>query len=821
MPSGQDTGMIGLRRYLTYWGKAQPYWVWTQTWHPAAYHCLDVAAVAERALGGRPELLVRTARRLCIPWDDFAAGVTWLMALHDLGKFTEAFQWPFPAAYTGRGNPCREMRGGKPHHTHLFQAMARDGQGPLDPETWPMFAGWKKREILGVLRPISGHHGQPPLESVGGVVVDKGVDAADLKDGRRFLSFDARTDIGEYLEDLRRLILPGAWPRLDADGRAVLGLALSGFAVQCDWLGSSKERFPYEPPRLSLKSYWHDVARPRAASAVAEALPPRTPFSASTGLGGVFPGIAASPRPMQAAADALGIPDGPCLVVIEDVTGSGKTEASLVLAHRMANAGKGDGIFLGLPTMATSDAMYTRVTAAASTMYPTGSAPEIVLSHGGSTRKRRASLDARIAPDGPDGSVADYVESWLSSDKRTALIADLGVGTVDQALLAVLPARYQGLRLFGLAGKVLVLDEVHSYDAFMFEEIKALLKFHAFLGGSAIVMSATLSMADRQALAEAFRSGLPREIRPMPGDRVSGDAGMRALGAMSDAYPAIHVVSEAGLRSEAVDAYEGLRRRVSVEIARSWERADSLVAACLDGGGCACVVRSTVDEAIETHDRLAAAGHAPVLLHARFVPADRAAIQDEVLDRFGPDAPWEGRAGGLVVATQVVEQSLDLDFDLLVTDIAPVELIVQRAGRVARHVEARRSLGLPYDVASLVMVSPDPDDVRGPDWLDGVVKGAGIVYPDHGRLWATASAMKRQGGFLVPGDVRAIVEECTLAQGMPGDCSGRPTRRKASGRRWPAWGAWRFSIPGTGMRRPANGPTTPRRRPGSGRCAGR
>jgi CRISPR-associated endonuclease/helicase Cas3 len=765
-------------RYLTYWGKAQPYLVWAQLWHPAAYHCLDVAAVAECLLATRPELLVRLASRLGVPWRDFSDGLVHLMATHDVGKFAESFQCSIPLSQRDPRSICREVKGGKAHHTHLLNAMLKVGQGSLDPCSWALFDGWPRKEILEVLRPISGHHGQPPLETNALVAVSKGVDPEDLKDGLKYLSIAARDDIDEYLRDLQRILPVRPWPAMDAAGRAALSLGLSGFAVLCDWMGSSREWFPYRAPAMSLEKYWTDVARVGAGEAVRLSGVTRTRLSMETGLANVFPRIAASPRPMQAAADTIPLPAGGCLAIIEDVTGSGKTEAAITLAHRMAAEGKGDGIFLGLPTMATSDAMFTRVTQAANGIYPPGSEPDIVLSHGGSTRKRRAVLDVRHDGD-EDGSVGDYIESWLASDKRSALLADFGVGTVDQALLAVLATRYQGLRLYGLAGKVLILDEVHSYDTYMFEEIKALLKFHAFLGGSAVVMSATLSLADRSHLCQAFSDGLRRDaLMTKPSGRAKASPSLSVETPPATAYPAIHIVTNGGLRSCEVAACEDLRRYVEVDLAHSWDAVDARLAACLTGGGCACVVRSTVDEAIETHGRLAAAGWSPTLLHARFMPGDRACIQDEVMLRFGSKAPWEGRAGGLVVATQVIEQSLDVDFDLLVTDVAPIELIVQRAGRVARHVEVRRKRNLPCDRSSLVMVVPDPDDVAGPDWLDGLVAGAAAVYPDHGRLWSAASLMKRQGGFQVPEGVRSLVEECTLAIGVPPQLMRRSKQAK-------------------------------------------
>ena len=213
---------------------------------------------------------------------------------------------------------------------------------------------------------------------------------------------------------------------------------------------------------------------------------------------------------MQEACSAVALRDGPMLAVIEDETGAGKTEAALILAQRMMAAGKGRGLFFALPTMATADAMFLRNRDCIAGMFDRG--PSLTLAHG------RAGLSVgfrdligreRANPDEPGCS------DWLAEDRRRALLADVGVGTIDQALLAVLPTRHSCLRLYGLSSKILIVDEVYEMgDPYLQELLVTLLRIHAAMGGSAILLTATLPLGLRARLVAAFEEGAGRETSP-------------------------------------------------------------------------------------------------------------------------------------------------------------------------------------------------------------------------------------------------------------------------------------------------------------------
>ena len=364
---------------------------------------------------------------------------------------------------------------------------------------------------------------------------------------------------------------------------------------------------------------------------------------------------------MQAWAQTVPLAPGPLLAIIEDTTGSGKTEAALILAHRLMAEGRAHGLFFALPTMATADAMLPVSAPATGACVLPGSRPSLGLAHGQARlHEGFRELDPRDAgtsdeigeeeaePAGPSCA------AWIADDRRKAFLAEIGAGTVDQALLAALPIRHAALRLLGLSRRVLIVDEVHAYHPYMRAELCGLLRFQAALGGSAILLSATLPQAMKRDLAEAFQCG--------------GRASLVAL-----AYPLATLVGAGRMTEHAVAVRAEAVRRLPVRRLETVEQAAEAVRAASATGAAVAWIRNTVDDAILAHAMLRDCGPATLLFHARFALCDRAPLEQEVLRRFGRNSA--GRSG-IVVATQVIEQSLDLDFDLIVTDLAPIDLLI-------------------------------------------------------------------------------------------------------------------------------------------------
>ncbi|MCY3756108.1 MAG: CRISPR-associated helicase Cas3', partial [Acidobacteria bacterium] len=438
---------------------------------------------------------------------------------------------------------------------------------------------------------------------------------------------------------------------------------------------------------------------------------------------------------MQAAVKEIGLPDGPVLALIEDATGSGKTEAALILASRMMAAGKGNGFFFALPTMATSNAMLGRLEAVAPRMFD--GRPSLALTHG------RAGMNELfrqiLGRDGSDPGAGPSCGSWLANDRRRILLADVGVGTIDQALMAVLPTRFNTLRLRALSGHILIVDEAHEFDPYMEAQLQRLLQFHAMLGGSAIVMTATLPLGMRAGYAKAFQRGLglrrPREVE-------------------GRAYPMLNVIGRS-IDSVEPDPVPATCRDLAVQRLGDEEAAARLLQAGSQEGMACVWIRNSVSGAIASAMVLREAGLQVDLLHARFTVADRLKQEAAVQRCFGRDGA--GRTGRVLVATQVVEASLDLDFDLMVTDLAPIGSLVQRAGRLWRHMDLRPAAKRPVAAPLLHVLSPDPDRVDGAHWLKRVLGSGALVYPLDVQ-WRTAAALFDQGVIRAPGGLRDLIE---------------------------------------------------------------
>ena len=320
--------------------------------------------------------------------------------------------------------------------------------------------------------------------------------------------------------------------------------------------------------------------------------------------------------------------------------------------------------------------MFERLGKSYRRLFDDTASPSLVLAHG--QRALHAGFQASILvqPPGQRSQMAAEAQgdqstavcaAWVADDRRKAFLAHVGVGTIDQAFLGALPSRYQALRLWGLGDRVLIVDEAHAYDAYLGRELERLLEFHAALGGSAIILSATLPASQRAALATAFARGL----------------GVATYVRQTSDYPHVTVVSADAVQSIPVATRSDRARRLAV---RRIASADDAVAYILDmaGKGAAVAwIRNSVDDAIEAVEQLRACGLHPVLLHARFAMGDRLDIEERVTTTLGKLGDPEQRRGFVLVGTQILEQSPDYDVDAMITDLAPIDLVIQSLWPVA------------------------------------------------------------------------------------------------------------------------------------------
>ncbi|MPQ95444.1 CRISPR-associated helicase Cas3' [Thioclava sp. ES.032] len=657
--------------------------------HPAICHLLDVAAVAERLIAPL----------------DFAPplrdALVLLVALHDLGKFSESFR--------------RMLREGIPQgfrHWELTEVLLYEHDNLLSERLGG--ESWHRQLLYGA---TAGHHGRPPTMEIGGLAF-QGRRSREYSRSLKVIA-DGRRAASEALGALTRL-----WPEASLDGMTdahavALSWWLPGFCAAADWIGSNAEWFGPKPAPVSLKDYLAN-ARDEAASAVSVA-----GISGQSVSDAVLFDFAL--RPMQVVCQDIALPEGPTLAIIEDETGAGKTEAALLLAQRMLRAGKGRGVFFALPTMATADAMFRRARSVVPRLFD--ASPTLTLAHGraGLSRDfRDVSVNGGRSED--DATCTD----WLAENRRRALLADVGIGTIDQALLSVLPVRFQALRHFGLSSKVLIVDEVHEMgEAYIATELEALLQMHRAAGGSAILLTATLPLAQRARLLSVY--------------------GGRAEHAN---YPALTIASGAAVTSFPKDD-RPTRGPVSVQKLEDNNEAVELIAHHAAQGAACVWVRNAVDDAIAAVQELRSRGVSARLLHARFTLADRKRIETEIAARVGKDGT--GRAGFVLVGTQVLESSLDFDFDVMVSDLAPMAALIQRAGRLWRHMALRPADTRPVSVPCLHVLAPDPDRVSNERWLHEVLDSGAYVYPVADQ-WRTARVLFRDGRIDAPATLRALIE---------------------------------------------------------------
>jgi CRISPR-associated endonuclease/helicase Cas3 len=742
-----------------FWGKARPIPGAQHPWHAVVDHGLDVAAVGAVLLRRRPAVSARLRALLGWPGDLLKTGVPALLALHDIGKLTRPFQakvpelWPVAALGPIPTDPPADPGHGA---TGLRLLLALEEHGDL-----ALLDGWRPIEAELLLGAFLGHHGRP-------VAPDERLTDLELYGaGRRVLDAAAA-----HVELVRALFGLAAAGLPAAESVEAATWPLAGLAALADWIGSRQEWFPYTADTVEPASYWREHALPRAEAAVDAAGLEPAPVRLFGGLAALA-GPDRVPSPVQAWAETVELPEGPLLILVEDVTGSGKTEAALVLAHRLMASGHAAGMVVALPTMATANAMFARLGAVYRRLFAEGAVPSLALAHGRADLHPGFRAAVRITGATPDGdaerrgdAASAECAAWLADDRRKAFLADVGVATVDQAILAMLPAKHQPVRLLGLAERVLVVDEAHAYDAYVTTELEELLGAHAANGGSAVLLSATLPANTRRRLVAAFSTGIERPP-PSPDDT---------------AYPLATLVAGAGVAQTPLPTRAELVRRVRVERLADAEAALAAVVEAAHRGAAVAWVRNTVDDALDAADRVRALGPEPLLFHARFAMGDRLAVEAQVLQRFGAGAgagAGADRRRGVLIATQVVEQSLDVDFDLVISDLAPVDLLLQRMGRLWRH--PARDPRRPVRGPRLLVVSPDPVDRPAADWVASPLRGTALVYPDHALLWRSARSLFRRGEVRVPEDVRALVEEAYgAAPEVPDALAGSADRVRGS-----------------------------------------
>ncbi|WP_334027320.1 CRISPR-associated helicase Cas3' [Nocardia terpenica] len=700
-------------------------------------HLADSVAVAglvwDRWLPERTKQVISA----CLPGglSDGRLLVRWLAGVHDIGKLTPAFACQVPALAEVMHDKGLSLMRMPSNRAALPHGLA----GDVELQRFLRERGWDKKVARTYSVVVGSHHGKPPAR---GELVAAPTQLALLGDRAWARS---REELLEYVAAKVGVVdrLP-VWREVPLS--VTVQVLVTAVVIVSDWIASNQDLFPLDSARasstaaveawrvLGLPAPWVPELELPVYAALRDSLfRSRFELSASSVM-----------RPLQAVCVQVACEVAePGVMVVEAPMGEGKTEAALLAAEVLAARFGLGGVFVALPTMATSDAMFGRVRRWVDRL--PGAPGSLFLAHGKAALnpvfaqlKRRGF--ASIGTDCGDSGVVAH--SWFVGKKGP--LANIVVGTIDQVLRGALKSRHVMLRHLGLANKVVVVDEVHAADSYMSTYLCRCLEWLGAYGVPVILLSATLPPAQRRLLVAAYQRGR-LGAADSEGAESTGD------------YPRVTVWPPAP-RSIRVESSG--RRGVDVRVERIGDDVADVVATvreALADGGVVGIVCNTVARAQQTFDALRAdpgfGDDELLLVHSRFVASHRAVLEDRLRALLGPpgeDEPTRPRRF-VVVGTQVIEQSLDIDVDLLITDLAPIDLLLQRIGRLHRHERGNRPAGV---TAARCLL-------RGAQWsaVPPVPDRGSVAVYQSARLLRAAAVLDTHGDLIrIPSDVPGLVE---------------------------------------------------------------
>ncbi|MEO6421961.1 MAG: CRISPR-associated helicase Cas3', partial [Candidatus Nitrotoga sp.] len=715
-------------------------------WHPLVDHMIDVAACFEclstchsirRAMkeaAGR-DLDERDIARLAV-----------LAFLHDIGKANCGFQ-------AKRWKNSQDIPRVWPRHAghgiealKLFEIEPLLALLPID-----QMDSWGDACYPLLIASIS-HHGRPVKDN------------PDDWNKNIWKQVAGAYDPAAELRDIGKRVVE-IYPQAFESGGEPLPIApafghlLAGLVQLADWLGSDTNFFPFSEKGEDRA----DTAKERACEAIAviglNADNWRSKLNACAPNFAVTFGIP-KPHPIQAAMrdDNLGP-----LVILESETGSGKTEAALWRFVHLFRAGLVDSLYFALPTRVAASQVYNRVQTAIKNLWPENppltirALPGYVNADGGDARHGLANFEV-LWSDNPDDATAH--QRWAAESAKRFLAAPIAVGTIDQALLGALQVRHAHMRHAMLARSFLVVDEVHASDPYMTVLLEHLLKAHLNNGGQALLLSATLGSTARN-----------RYLAPAPNVKRPQVKSMTFDAACAVPYPAISDHHQ----TRAVDG-TGNTKQVAwtaYDIIDSPDKIANMAIEAAKLGAKVLVIRNTVPSAIATLTAieknipdqawLFTVNGIPTLHHSRFSRQDRPLMDRAIGAQLGKNRPADHPC--VVVGTQTLEQSLDIDADLLITDLCPMDVLLQRIGRLHRHIRPASERPEAFQAAQAWVLTPAGHDLnsliaKSQHGL-GMFHNGGGVYADLRVLEATRVLLAEKPFVLIPDDNRYLVEAAT------------------------------------------------------------
>lgn len=521
---------------------------------------------------------------------------------------------------------------------------------------------------------IGAHHGRPISEK-------------ESKDCLSFASSlyqedDINSAIAIFWQNLQKNIFdkallecgfsdPKDLPLISQPGQVIL----SGLLIMADWISSNEAFFPLIPlDQYEADSDRVEVGFTKWLDERADVWTPHPYFDEI--YHGRFPFIEKPKDAQKKISEAISNTDEPGIFIIEAPMGMGKTETALIAVEDLAQKTNRTGMFFGLPTQATSNGIFTRVREWLDHMEGEKS---LRLIHGKAQLNDEFSkLPKSRNIHGEDGV---GVNEWFAG-RKVSILDDFTVGTVDQILLAALKQKHLMLRHLGLSNKVVVIDEVHAYDAYMSVFLYRALRWLGAYRVPVVILSATLPIAKRNAILEEYMIGARLGYSRLPKPE-----GFET----NEAYPLLTYNDGANIKQFAdFETNDGIDYKI---IKKSKDQSEDLVGLIKENtpkGGVVGVMVNTVRKAQDfARQCIEAFGQDAVeLLHSSFIATDRYKKEKNLIETIGKNGNRPDFK--IVIGTQVIEQSLDIDFDILITDLAPMDLILQRMGRLHRHEETKR-----------------------------------------------------------------------------------------------------------------------------------
>lgn len=747
--------------HLNLWAKTAQAKSLKGAYHPVLYHLIDTAAVCKKLLTLLPAATVqRLQKGLQLDESGCRAWVPFLAGAHDTGKVSPPFQFQDSDAL----NLAQKLAGGSLYDlwnarpSVLLDKKNEPQHGIVTACTLPEYLAGKldsvelAEELAAI---VGGHHGFIPKNDD----IDQ---IRDFPKQRKFYLGNSeeslnwkqwRLDIlGELATycGLERVTPPKS--DIDRVVDPAVAVLLAAITTLSDWLASNQKCFP-PSNSMELEDYIESLDDKVAKTLEAVQWQAWKPHDQPLPFSELFK---FTPRGLQKAIANLmpQIKGEPALLIVEAPTGEGKTEAALTAAHWYTSSGM-PGTYIGMPTQATGNALYERLKGYLNHWYPDQKINFQLVHSASALDKKFSDTICRFSDVyGENGKKQNLngvaASEWFVHRKR-ALLAPWGVGTVDQALVGILRTKHQFLRLLGLAGKTIILDEVHAYDSYTARLLEQLVHWCGILGSPVVILSATLSAQQRQDLLNSYATGLGMPNPTLP----EAD------------YPRLTVYSKGkawvdpSFTQKQLDA---LNQNKAIKICWVDERDIGNYL----GHGPTAIIRSTVRRCQSTARRYAS----EQVFHSRFTQEDRQKRERCCLQTYGkPKHRSEpSRPASLLVATQVIEQSLDVDFDVLISDICPIDLLIQRIGRLWRHDRENRRVS----DRTIYLIRPTPKD--GLPQFGEDIEGRGVknryqpgVYDRHSLLRTfyllhpfpldESSDSSKTHTIILPGDTDTLIQQ--------------------------------------------------------------